>query len=65
MMDLAVNSDGSSILAGSSDTTILQWQMKRPSLAELRAWVESNRYVAEAAAANGQTLSDSGGILQR
>jgi WD40 repeat protein/DNA-binding SARP family transcriptional activator len=49
MMDLAVSSNGGSILAGSSDTTIFQWQMKDPSLTELRAWVENNRYVAEAA----------------
>jgi WD40 repeat protein/DNA-binding SARP family transcriptional activator len=46
MMDLAISPDGGSILAGSSDTTILHWRLDDPSLAELRAWVEANRYVA-------------------
>lgn len=46
MMDLAISPDGSSILAGSSDTTIFQWRLDDLSLVELRAWVQANRYVA-------------------
>ena len=42
MFDLALSPDGKSVLAGSSDTTIFQWRLINPSLAELRAWVEQS-----------------------
>lgn len=47
MMDLAISPDGGSILAGSSDTTIFQWRVDDPTLAELKAWVQTNRYRIE------------------
>jgi WD40 repeat protein/DNA-binding SARP family transcriptional activator len=46
MFDLAASPDGGSILAGSSDTTIFQWRLDNPSLEELQAWVEANRYAS-------------------
>ena len=45
MFDLALGPDGDVILAGSSDTTILQWRLANPSLDDLRGWVQANRYV--------------------
>lgn len=47
MMDLAISPDGGSILAGSSDTTFFQWRLDDPTLTELQAWVQTNRYRGE------------------
>ena len=47
MMDIALSPDGRSVLAGSSDATIFRWRLDNPSLTELRAWVQANRYVRQ------------------
>ena len=47
MFDMALSPDGNSILAGSSDTTIFQWRLDDPSLAELKLWVRANRYTSD------------------
>jgi WD40 repeat protein len=47
VFDLALASDGQTVLFGSSDTTITQWRIDNPSLDELKAWVAANRYLPE------------------
>jgi WD40 repeat protein len=47
IFDLALSPDGQTALFGSSDTTITQWRLLRPSLDELTAWIGANRYVRE------------------
>lgn len=47
MMDITLSPDGRSVLAGSSDATIFRWRLDNPSLTELRAWVQANRYVRQ------------------
>jgi WD40 repeat protein/DNA-binding SARP family transcriptional activator len=48
LFDLAISPDGGGILAGSSDTTIFRWRLDHPALAELKGWVQANRYVSNA-----------------
>jgi WD40 repeat protein/DNA-binding SARP family transcriptional activator len=43
LFDLVASPDGASILAGSSDTTIVRWRLDNPSLVELGDWVQANR----------------------
>jgi WD40 repeat protein len=45
IFDVALAPDGETALVGSSDTTIVQWRLANPSLDELSAWIENNRYV--------------------
>jgi WD40 repeat protein/DNA-binding SARP family transcriptional activator len=47
IFDLALSPDGQTVLFGSSDTTISQWQFDSPSFDELKAWVATNRYLPE------------------
>jgi WD40 repeat protein len=45
IFDVAMSADGQTVFFGSSDTTIVQWQLSNPSIAELKDWIEENRYV--------------------
>ena len=47
VFDVAMSPDGTTALSGSSEQTIVQWRLDYPSLDELRAWIEQNRYVRE------------------
>ncbi|MGD9100326.1 MAG: hypothetical protein PVF45_07585, partial [Anaerolineae bacterium] len=47
IFDIEMSADGSTAFSGSSDTTIMQWRLDNPSLDELRAWIQANRYVRE------------------
>jgi WD40 repeat protein len=39
--------DGTTVLSGTSEQTIVQWRLDNPTLDELMAWIEENRYVGE------------------
>ncbi len=41
----ALAPDGKSVFFGSSDRTIVQWELINPSLEELQRWITANRYV--------------------
>jgi WD40 repeat protein len=49
LFDLALAGDGRSILAGSSDTTLLRWRLDGPALDALQEWIQANRFVRERA----------------
>jgi WD40 repeat protein len=40
----ALVQDGKSVFFGSSDRTIVQWELINPSLDELQRWIATNRY---------------------
>jgi WD40 repeat protein len=45
IFDVTMSTDGQTVFFGSSDTTIVQWQLSNPTIAELKDWIEANRYV--------------------
>jgi WD40 repeat protein len=45
IFDLTLSADGQTAFFGSSDTTIVQWRLSNPSIAELKEWIEANRFV--------------------
>jgi WD40 repeat protein len=47
VFDISLAPDGHTALVGSSDTTIVQWRLENPSLDELGAWIQANRYVRD------------------
>ena len=47
IFDVAMSPDGSTALSGSSEQTIVQWRLDNPTLDELMAWIEQNRYVRD------------------
>jgi len=47
IFDMALSPDGQTALVGSSDTDIVQWRLDNPSVDELAAWIEANRYVRD------------------
>ena len=47
IFDIAMSPDGSTVLSGSSERTIVQWRLDNPTLDELVSWIEENRYVRQ------------------
>jgi WD40 repeat protein len=45
--DIAISPDGRTALSGATDRAIIQWDLNTPTLDELTAWIETNRYVRE------------------
>jgi WD40 repeat protein len=47
IFDIEMSAEGLTAFSGSSDTIIVQWRLDNPALDELRAWIQTNRYVRE------------------
>jgi hypothetical protein len=47
VFDVAMSQDGSTVLSGSSEQTIVQWRLDNPTLDKLVARIEENRFVHE------------------
>jgi WD40 repeat protein/serine/threonine protein kinase len=45
VFDISMSPEGLTALSGSSDRTIIHWQLMNLSLDELKDWIDSNRYV--------------------
>ncbi len=45
IFDVTLSDDGRTVFFGSSDTTIVEWQLSNPTITELKDWIEANRYV--------------------
>jgi WD40 repeat protein len=45
VFDISMSPDGLTALSGSSDRTIVLWQLLNPSMDELKDWISVNRYV--------------------
>jgi len=42
---VTMSADGRTVFFGSSDTTIVEWQLLNPTITQLKDWIETNRYV--------------------
>ena len=47
IFDVAISPDGLTALSGSSDKSIILWQLANPHFQELNNWIAANRYVRE------------------